>query len=123
MFSGFGRIVQHCFLDDYPASPCTDVYWLKFENVATSRKAKKSCDDVLFIGSLLHVTYAPEFESETDTEMKLEERRREIIRFRQNSFSQRNQLSPQESSVNSTILEIREKLRSGAKRKKKKRNG
>jgi hypothetical protein len=44
-----------------------------------NRRAKLKRDDDNFMGALLHVTYAPEFESLEDARGKLEQRRVEVL--------------------------------------------
>jgi len=45
-----------------------------------SRVAKKKLDNKSFFGGILHVCYAPEFETVDDTREKLQERRKAIAR-------------------------------------------
>lgn len=44
------------------------------------RVAKKKLDDKSFFGGILHVCYAPEFETLDDTREKLQERRKVIAK-------------------------------------------
>ncbi|KAH7674440.1 hypothetical protein IHE45_08G073400 [Dioscorea alata] len=41
--------------------------------------AKRKLDESVFLGNRLHVSYAPEFESPSDTKEKLEGRKKEVI--------------------------------------------
>jgi hypothetical protein len=43
-----------------------------------SRHAKKKLDDWSFFGGVLHVTYAPEYESVEETREKLQDRRKAV---------------------------------------------
>lgn len=43
------------------------------------RIAKRKLDESVFLGNRLHVSYAPEFESPSDTKEKLEGRKKEVI--------------------------------------------
>ena len=43
------------------------------------RFAKRKLDDFVFLGNRLQVSYAPHFETLSDTKDKLEGRRREVI--------------------------------------------
>lgn len=45
----------------------------------SARRAKRKCDDYNFMGGILHVTYAPEFESLEELREKLELRRVEVL--------------------------------------------
>ncbi|MCH83427.1 RNA-binding protein 48-like [Trifolium medium] len=57
----------------------TDVYWIKFRLVSNARFAKRKLDEFVFLGNRLQVSYAPHFESLSDTKDKLEGRRREVL--------------------------------------------
>ena len=71
---------RYRLLDEEEAAQFTDVYWVRFENISAARIAKRKCDDYNFIGNLLDVAYAPQFESVSDMKAKLEERRRVVAR-------------------------------------------
>jgi len=45
-----------------------------------NRHGKKKMDNRSFFGGMLHVFYAPEYESEEDTRGKLAERKRVVLR-------------------------------------------
>lgn len=49
-----------------------------------SRVAKKKMDEQSFFGGLLHVCYAPEFETVEETRKKLQERKAYITRVTKN---------------------------------------
>lgn len=49
--------------------------YLKFGD----RFAKRKLDESVFLGNRLQVSYAPEYESLSDTKEKLEGRRREVL--------------------------------------------
>ncbi|OAY34519.1 uncharacterized protein LOC110628315 isoform X2 [Manihot esculenta] len=57
----------------------TDVYWIKFRLVSNARFAKRKLDEFVFLGNRLQVSYAPHFESPSDTKDKLEGRRKEVL--------------------------------------------
>lgn len=57
----------------------TDVYWIKFHQFNNARFAKRKLDESIFLGNRLQVTYAPEYESLSDTKEKLEGRRKEVL--------------------------------------------
>uniref|UniRef100_A0A8B9T4W4 RNA binding motif protein 48 n=1 Tax=Anas platyrhynchos TaxID=8839 RepID=A0A8B9T4W4_ANAPL len=67
-------------LDEYPAEQFTEVYLIKFQKVQCARVAKKKMDERSFFGSLLHVCYAPEFETVQETREKLQDRRKYIAK-------------------------------------------
>ncbi|KAJ4894338.1 RNA-binding (RRM/RBD/RNP motifs) family protein [Raphanus sativus] len=47
--------------------------------VLFDRFAKRKLDDSVFLGNRLQISYAPEFESLSDTKDKLETRRKEVL--------------------------------------------
>lgn len=53
------------------------------ENVCF-RAAKRHMDEKSFYGGVLHVCYVPEYETVEDTRLKLQDRRRYVIRAAQN---------------------------------------
>lgn len=75
----FGFVDDIYPLDDYPGEEFTDVYLVKYSNFPAARAAKKQLDNRSFFGGILHVCYAPEFESVEETRNKLAERRRYVI--------------------------------------------
>ncbi|XP_074048911.1 RNA-binding protein 48-like [Macrotis lagotis] len=79
-FALFGAIEQYNALDEYPAEEFTEVYLIKFQKLQSARIAKRKLDERGFFGGLLHVCYAPEFETVQETRDKLQERRRYIAR-------------------------------------------
>jgi len=85
LFALYGTIVEYRLLDEENTTEFTDVYWVKFERVEEARVAKRKCDDYNFLGHLLDVAYAPQFETVSDMREKLEERKRVVARkLRQN---------------------------------------
>ncbi|XP_051007943.1 RNA-binding protein 48 [Acomys russatus] len=83
-FALYGEIEQYNPLDEYPAEDFTEVYLIKFVRLQSARVAKKKMDEQSFFGGLLHVCYAPEFETIEETRKKLEERRAYIARVTKN---------------------------------------
>ncbi|NWX82461.1 RBM48 protein, partial [Nothoprocta pentlandii] len=79
-FALYGAIEEYHALDGYPAEPFTEVYLIKFQKLQCARVAKKKMDERSFFGSLLHVCYAPEFETVQETREKLQDRRKYIAR-------------------------------------------
>ncbi|PFX26957.1 RNA-binding protein 48 [Stylophora pistillata] len=76
LFALYGAINEYRILDDYPSEPFTEVYWIKFQRINSARSAKKKLDNRSFFGGILHVCYAPEFETVDDTREKFQERRK-----------------------------------------------
>ncbi|NXT75603.1 RBM48 protein, partial [Zapornia atra] len=79
-FALYGAIEEYHALDEYPAEQFTEVYLVKFQKLQCARVAKKKMDERSFFGSLLHVCYAPEFETVQETREKLQDRRRYIAK-------------------------------------------
>ncbi|NXX13922.1 RBM48 protein, partial [Podargus strigoides] len=79
-FALYGAIEEYHALDEYPAEQFTEVYLIKFQNLQCARVAKKKMDEKSFFGSLLHVCYAPEFETVQETREKLQDRRKYIAK-------------------------------------------
>lgn len=63
----------------------TETYHAVFDSIQSARIAKKMLDTKNFYGGSLHVCYAPEFESLSQTRQKIWQRQREII-FRLNNL-------------------------------------
>ncbi|XP_067859357.1 RNA-binding protein 48 [Heptranchias perlo] len=80
LFALYGTIEEYSVLDEYPAEEFTEVYLIKYQRLQSARIAKRKQDERSFFGGLLHVCYAPEFETVEDTRAKLKERRRYIMR-------------------------------------------
>ncbi|XP_042328605.1 RNA-binding protein 48 isoform X2 [Sceloporus undulatus] len=83
-FALYGTIEEYNPLDDYPAEEFTEVYLIKFQKIQSARVAKRKLDERSFFGSLLHVCYAPEFESIQETREKLQDRRKYIAKATSN---------------------------------------
>ncbi|XP_069770040.1 RNA-binding protein 48 [Narcine bancroftii] len=80
LFALYGTIEEYYVLDEYPAEEFTEVYHIKYQKLQSARIAKRKQDEKSFFGGLLHVCYAPEFETIEDTRAKLNERKRYIMR-------------------------------------------
>ncbi|XP_058381475.1 RNA-binding protein 48 isoform X1 [Diceros bicornis minor] len=83
-FALYGAIEQYNALDEYPAEDFTEVYLIKFMNLQSARIAKRKMDEQSFFGGLLHVCYAPEFETVEETRKKLQERKAYVARTTNN---------------------------------------
>ncbi|KAM7384164.1 hypothetical protein PAMA_011488 [Pampus argenteus] len=62
------------------------------------RAAKRHMDEKSFYGGVLHVCYVPEYETVEDTRLKLQDRRRYIVRAAQNKAREKEQ--EEEQAVN-----------------------
>ncbi|KAM0943132.1 putative RNA-binding protein [Dioscorea sansibarensis] len=79
LFRSYGEVEECKPMDAEDCEPFTDVYWIKFVQVNSARIAKRKLDESVFLGNRLHVSYAPDFESLSDTKEKLEGRKKEVI--------------------------------------------
>ncbi|XP_027245629.1 RNA-binding protein 48 isoform X2 [Cricetulus griseus] len=101
-FALYGAIEQYNALDEYPAEDFTEVYLIKFVKLQSARVAKKKMDEQSFFGGLLHVCYAPEFETVEETRKKLEERKAYIARATKNKdyYMTKKKLVPEQKGAN-----------------------
>ncbi|KAF5741077.1 RNA-binding protein 48 [Tripterygium wilfordii] len=79
LFASYGDIEECKPMDAEDCEAFTDVYWIKFRLVSNARFAKRKLDEFVFLGNRLRVSYAPQFESLSDTKEKLETRRNEVL--------------------------------------------
>ncbi|XP_006160651.1 RNA-binding protein 48-like [Tupaia chinensis] len=100
-FALYGPIEQYNPLDEYPAEDFTEVYLIKFVNLQSARTAKKKMDEQSFFGGLLHVCYAPEFETVEETRKKLQERKAYIARSTKNKdyYMTKKKLTPEHKDM------------------------
>ncbi|XP_058744772.1 uncharacterized protein LOC131617509 isoform X2 [Vicia villosa] len=79
LFSSYGEVEECKPMDAEECEQFTDVYWVKFRLFSNARFAKRKLDEFVFLGNRLQVSYAPHFETLSDTKDKLEGRRREVL--------------------------------------------
>lgn len=79
LFATYGEVEECKPMDAEDCDPFTDVYWIKFRQISNARFAKRKLDESVFLGNRLQVSYAPEYESLSDTKEKLEARRKEVL--------------------------------------------
>ncbi|XP_068188509.1 RNA-binding protein 48 [Antennarius striatus] len=87
----YGAVEEYRPLDEYPSEEFTEVYLVKFQKLTSARAAKRHMDEKSFFGGVLHVCYVPEYESVGDIKMKLQDRRRYVIRAVQNIAREKQQ--------------------------------
>lgn len=56
----------------------TEVFWSKFQKIYDARKCKRFMDAKEFYGGILHISYAPEYETKEELKDKLQKRKLEI---------------------------------------------
>ncbi|XP_028672930.2 RNA-binding protein 48 [Erpetoichthys calabaricus] len=107
LFALYGAVEEYRILDDYPAEEFTEAYLIKFQKIQSARAAKRKLDEKSFFGGLLHVCYAPEFETLEDTREKLQDRRQFIARVTHNKNKNLPKLEKSKeadsSAINSTL--------------------
>ncbi|XP_078571460.1 uncharacterized protein LOC144859068 [Branchiostoma floridae x Branchiostoma japonicum] len=111
-FALYGAVQEYRILHEYPAEEFTQAYWIKFDRLQAARVAKRKLDEYSFFGGVLHVSYAPEFETVQDTREKLGERRLLIANKtrgndrvkQQPTPSQQERRKPQASTSTSTSI-------------------
>ncbi|GAB2297403.1 hypothetical protein Dimus_031508 [Dionaea muscipula] len=79
LFAKYGDVEECKPMDAEECEPFTDVYWIKFCQINNARFAKRKLDESVFLGNRLQVSYAPNYESLSDTKEKLEGRRKEVL--------------------------------------------
>ncbi|KAG8521688.1 RNA-binding protein 48, partial [Galemys pyrenaicus] len=108
-FALYGAIEQYNALDEYPAEDFTEVYLIKFLNLQSARIAKRKMDEQSFFGGLLHVCYAPEFETVEETRKKLQDRKSYITRTTKNKdhYKTKKQLVTQHKGTKDVRQDVR----------------
>ncbi|XP_054710761.1 RNA-binding protein 48-like [Uloborus diversus] len=74
----YGVVEEFQVLDEYPSEEFTEAFLVKFDSFLAAKTAKRHLDEESFLGGLLHVFYAPEFETPAETSLKLQKRRKYI---------------------------------------------
>ncbi|XP_072532194.1 RNA-binding protein 48 [Salminus brasiliensis] len=98
LFALYGVVEEYRVLDEYPAEQFTEVYLIKFQKLTSARAAKRNTDERSFFGGLLHVCYAPEYETVEDTRRKLQDRRRYVTTTARRLAKEREQEQPTETT-------------------------
>lgn len=71
--------VTHEFVEKgYELELFTEVFWIKFHRLHDARKCKIYLDAKEFYGGILHISYAPEYESIDELREKLNRRKTEV---------------------------------------------
>lgn len=110
-FALYGDIEEYRLLDEYPCEEFTEVYWVKYKRLASAKFGKKKMDNAGFFGGLLHVCYAPEYESIEDTRQKIVERRKKCRNYHKDDKPIQNDISNETGSdeARQSIIEKRKK--------------
>lgn len=87
----YGIIKKIHIVPDYPTEKFTEAYYVQYDRIQSARIAKRFVDGKNFYGGSLHVFYAPELETVSETKAKLLQRRRDVIkRINRNQLDARN---------------------------------
>lgn len=70
----YGDVCDFHAVDGYETEEFTEAYIVKFARIQSARIAKKRLDERSFFGAVLHVCYAPEFETIDETRHKIIDR-------------------------------------------------
>lgn len=106
LFSKFGKLISFTVTAKHTIEPFTETYHAVFENIQSTRLAKKMIDTKNFYGGSLHVCYAPEFESLSQTRQKILQRQRNVV-SRLNNLERENkviQVPQAQNDVNKAIV-------------------
>ncbi|KAJ6986260.1 RNA-binding protein 48-like isoform X1 [Populus alba x Populus x berolinensis] len=87
LFASYGDVEECKPMDAEDCEQFTDVYWIKFRLISNARFAKRKLEESIFLGNPLQVSYAPRFETVSDTKDKLEGRRKEVFARLNREFS------------------------------------
>ncbi|KAI4470113.1 hypothetical protein MML48_1g02839 [Holotrichia oblita] len=89
--SKYGRVLNIHVALDYETEIFTECYHVQYDRIQSARVAKRLLDDHSFYGGILHVCYAPEYESIQETRHKLFQRCKDVLkRLPNHDFSEEN---------------------------------
>lgn len=72
------NVTQDISESSFPLEAFTEVYWIKFREIVNARKCKRYLDAKQFYGGILHISYAPEYETQCELRDKLHKRMLEV---------------------------------------------
>ena len=93
LFASHGNLQQCKELKDYPKEEFTQVYLIQYHHIQSAKSAKRKLDEHYFFGGMLHICYAPEYETVEDTREKITHRRHSVtsrVKFLQKEDRQQN---------------------------------
>lgn len=77
--SKYGKVIKIYVTQGYKIEAFTECYHVQFDRIQSARIAKRLLDNRSFYGGILHVCYAPEFESVEETRLKLLQRNKDVL--------------------------------------------
>lgn len=78
MFSEIGEIEEYRLLDEENIDPHIDIYWFKYKDISSARYAKRKYHKTSFLGNIIYVRYAPEYENLEDIRLKINDRLKSV---------------------------------------------
>ena len=73
-------MIRYRILDDYETEDeFTEVYWIKYASIEQAQEAKRKLDNYPFLSKQLDVSYAPQYETLSDTREKILDRKKQIL--------------------------------------------
>ncbi|RZC43342.1 RRM 5 domain containing protein [Asbolus verrucosus] len=77
-----GKMSKFHLVADHKTEIFTECFHVVYEKIEVAKKAKRLLDNKSFYGGILHVCYAPEFESMEETKSKLLLRNQSILQYK-----------------------------------------
>lgn len=78
LFSKYGQITALHIVKELKTEAFTECYHICFKTIQSARIAKRRLDDKSFYGGVLHVCYAPEYETVEECRNKLWQRNKDV---------------------------------------------
>lgn len=78
--SRFGDVKSLIYIPNHATEQFVEAYHIQYARIQSARFAKRQIDGRAFFGGSLHVCYAPEMESISETRNKLNQRRRDVAK-------------------------------------------
>ncbi|XP_015181361.1 PREDICTED: uncharacterized protein LOC107068989 isoform X2 [Polistes dominula] len=107
----YGAVKKVHVVSNYPTEEFTEAYHIHYQDIRSARIAKHFLDGKNFYGGILHVFYAPELESISETRAKLMQRYKDVsVRLKRNKqdFTYNRELSQRQQTVTSLPFPMNE---------------
>ncbi|XP_014605867.1 PREDICTED: uncharacterized protein LOC106787751 isoform X1 [Polistes canadensis] len=107
----YGAVKKVHVVSNYPSEEFTEAYHIHYQDIRSARIAKHFLDGKNFYGGILHVFYAPELESISETRAKLMQRYKDVsVRLKRNKqdFTHNRELSQRQQTVTSLSFPMNE---------------
>lgn len=113
----YGKMKAYHCVTGYKTEIFTECYHVHFERIQSARVAKRLLDNKSFYGGILHVCYAPEYETIEDTRAKLQHRLKDVRSRlqKQNLWSNQSEHKVElDDYINTTKSQLKKKRKYGA---------